>query len=413
MLSIPATYYKNNEDYITLTAIRDFMRKHPEGGFKLSLPREALLDSILDFGNQNEDNAETVLDWIDTVLQEGIKDIYLQYAPLSEEMQLLFMSDKSIRDYLRIYASSSLDKHICMNQYSEDYKLVSTTYSKDNHGSRITFVYCKKLHMHDKKNRSTKAIDYPVIADYFIDSQWLLVRAKPRSNLYIFNPNGFNLEDAETTTTEKEIRQVTLLVEKVLKTEKTNKAYVSSILKNKIFNLLHKYSDTPAVISEVMKERSQQIADISQSIQSLCTVLDFSCIPQSMVGDVDEDISNIIEKYLSINWKDKSVFMKDREAYPVKLSATDEEESKVEQSAALEEPLQTKALFFDNKKMLYKSKRCDGVVFQWKRKNPANFIKDSFAVRIFVNPKGHCIFKFSEYTAKEDIENVVFSIIDN
>ena len=96
----------------------------------------------------------------------------------------------------------------------------------------LPLYYCKKLHMHDKKNRSTKTIDYPVIADYFIDSQWLLVRAKPRSNLYIFNPDGFNLEDATTTTTEKEIRQVTILVEEILKTEKTNKTYVSSIHRN-------------------------------------------------------------------------------------------------------------------------------------------------------------------------------------
>ena len=33
MLTIPATYYNNNEDYITLTAIRSFMRNHPEGKF--------------------------------------------------------------------------------------------------------------------------------------------------------------------------------------------------------------------------------------------------------------------------------------------------------------------------------------------------------------------------------------------
>lgn len=36
MLTIPATYYNNNEDYITLTAIRSFMRNHPEGKFKVS-----------------------------------------------------------------------------------------------------------------------------------------------------------------------------------------------------------------------------------------------------------------------------------------------------------------------------------------------------------------------------------------
>ena len=411
MLTIPATYYNNNEDYITLTAIRSFMRNHPEGKFKVSFPREELLDSIIDFGNQNDSNSETVLNWIDAVLQEGIKDIYLQYAPISEEMQLLFTSKSGIENYLDAYRNKTLNHHVCMNTYGQQYILVSALYIENS--KRITFVYCRKLHVHDKKNRTTKEIDYPVIADYFLDSAWLLIRAKPRSNLYIFNPDGFDIEEAESTTTEKEIRLVSSLVGKILQVQKESKSFISAQLKNKIFNLLHAYSNTPTEIAKVMEEKKSEIQDIANNIQTLCTVPNYCNISQSMAKDIKEDISNIIEKYLSINWKDKNIFIKDRMAYPVKLSATDEEESKVEQSAALEEPLQTKALFFDNKKMLYKSKQCDGVVFQWKRKNPENFLRDSFAVRIFVNQKGHCVFKFSEYTAKEDIENVVFSIIND
>lgn len=411
MLTIPATYYNNNEDYITLTAIRSFMRNHPEGRFKVSLPREELLDSIIDFGNQNDSNSETVLNWIDAVLQEGIKDIYLQYAPISEEMQLLFTSKSGIENYLDTYRNKTLNHHVCMNTYGQQYILVSALYIENS--KRITFVYCRKLHVHDKKNRTTKEIDYPVIADYFLDSAWLLIRAKPRSNLYIFNPDGFDIEEAESTTTEKEIRLVSSLVGKILQVQKESKSFISAQLKNKIFNLLHAYSNTPTEIAKVMEEKKSEIQDIANNIQTLCTVPNYCNISQSMAKDIKEDISNIIEKYLSINWKDKNIFIKDRMAYPVKLSATDEEESKVEQSAALEEPLQTKALFFDNKKMLYKSKQCNGVVFQWKRKNPENFLRDSFAVRIFVNQKGHCVFKFSEYTAKEDIENVVFSIIND
>ena len=411
MLTIPATYYNNNEDYITLTAIRSFMRNHPEGKFKVSLPREELLDSIIDFGNQNDSNSETVLNWIDAVLQEGIKDIYLQYAPISEEMQLLFTSKSGIENYLDAYRNKTLNHHVCMNTYGQQYILVSALYIENS--KRITFVYCRKLHVHDKKNRTTKEIDYPVIADYFLDSAWLLIRAKPRSNLYIFNPDGFDIEEAESTTTEKEIRLVSSLVGKILQVQKESKSFISAQLKNKIFNLLHAYSNTPTEIAKVMEEKKSEIQDIANNIQTLCTVPNYCNISQSKAKDIKEDISNIIEKYLSINWKDKNIFIKDRMAYPVKLSATDEEESKVEQSAALEEPLQTKALFFDNKKMLYKSKQCDGVVFQWKRKKPENFLRDSFAVRIFVNQKGHCVFKFSEYTAKEDIENVVFSIIND
>lgn len=104
-----------------------------------------------------------------------------------------------------------------------------------------------------------------------------------------------------------------------------------------------------------------------------------------------EDVSNTVEKYLSINWKDKKVFMQDRDAYPIRISATDEEESKVEQTAALTEPLQMKAVFFDNKKMLYKSKSCDGVSFRWKRKNVVGGQNQYFSVRITISSKGECV----------------------
>lgn len=411
MLSIPATYYKNNEDYITLPAIKSFMRAHSDGKFKLSMPREDLMNSIITYANQSDDHAEVVLNWIDEVLQEGIKDIYLQYAPLPEKLQLLFTTENGITNYLQVYTDRKCSKHICLNNYNEDYRLINTSYVASDMGRKLVFIYCKKLHMHDKKKQHTKVIDYPVVAEYSIDSHWLLVRAKPRSNLYVFNPEGFLLEDAESTTTEKQIREVVDLVSSILEIEKFNKSYASELLKNNIFNLLHKYSNTPAEIAKIMDEKAEKIASVSESIQALCTVPEHCVIPGNMTSDIDEDITNIIEKYLSINWNDKYIFIRDREAYPVKLSATDEEESKVEQTAAMEEPLQTKALFFDNKKMLYKSKRCDGVVFQWKRKDPTPFTKDSFTVRIFVNQRGHCIFKFSEYTAKEDIENVIFSII--
>jgi len=174
---------------------------------------------------------------------------------------------------------------------------------------------------------------------------------------------------------------------------------------------MDEYSSTPNEIAKVMQNNRDKIKEISAAIQSLCKVPDKCNIPDLMMKDVDEDILNVVEKYLSINWSDKNIFIQDRDAYPIKLSATDEEESKVEQSAGLEEPLQTKALFFDNKKMIYKSKQCDGIVLRWKRKTTLRSKESFFKVRIFVNPKGNCVFKFSEYTSKEDIENVIFSII--
>ena len=143
---------------------------------------------------------------------------------------------------------------------------------------------------------------------------------------------------------------------------------------------------------------------MSKSIKELCQLQD------SQVSDVCDDIKNIVEKYLSITWKDKSIFTKDREAYPIKLNATDDEASRVEQVSGFAQPLQTKTVFFDNKKMLYKNQKCDNIELKWKRKN-TKYFNDSFNVNLSVDGKGVCILKFREYVVREDIENVLSKII--
>lgn len=414
MLKIPDTYYKNNEDYITLAVIRKFVDTHPNGKFKRNATRQELLDDILAYGGQNDTCKEAVLTWIDEVLQEGIKDIYLQYMPLPEEMNVLFSTQESVERHLQGYIDASISRHICENQYGKDYVLVFAIYSEDEYGRRITFTYCKKLYIYDKNKRSAKPVDYPVNVDYFLDQEWLLVRAKPRSNLYLYEYEEFNLDIANRTTTDQEIHEVMHLVERILGTKaprKSDKSAMTGALKNRIFKLLDKYSQTPVEIARVISNHGEQIQRIFSLIQEICIIKNVCILPEWMKKDVMEDVSNTVEKYLSINWKDKKVFMQDRDAYPIRISATDEEESKVEQTAALTEPLQMKAVFFDNKKMLYKSKSCDGVSFRWKRKNVVGGQNQYFSVRITISSKGECVFKFTEYTAKEDIENVVFSII--
>lgn len=213
------------------------------------------MDDILTYAERSADCAEEVLSWIDEVLQEGIKDIYLQYTPLPDNMSLLFTTQANIEKHLRNYANPAFSQHICMNEYGKNYALVSAIYSKDEYGQRITFTYCKKLHTYDRIKHSSKPIDYPVTADYFLDQEWLLVRAKPRSNLYVYEPEGFVLEAAETTTAEKEIRQVMRLAGKIIGVEASASAgrtKTTGVLKNKIFKLLDKYSQTPAKIAEIM-----------------------------------------------------------------------------------------------------------------------------------------------------------------
>ena len=412
MLNIPASFKNNNEDYITLPAIINFMKKHKIKGTSRGT-REELLDKIIEYGNNNDTNANYVIEWIDYVIQEGIKDVYLKFAILSDDIELITKDETKLNSYLKNFIAKDFSAHICSNKYGSEFELINAYVENSKMGRKIIFIYCKNLYVYNNsKDKSiVKKVIYPVIAEYYIDSQWLLVKAKPKSNLYNWSEEKFDIEKTVSTTTEKQIFEVIELVEKILHINRGDRDTNSNNLKNRIFKLLKKYTTTPKEIVDIMSNENEQILNISTLICNICSVSDKCQLPIGAEKDIDNDIRNIIEKYLSINWNEKEIFIEDREAYPIKISATDEEESKVEQTAALFEPLQTKALFFDNKKMLYKNESCDGITFKWKRINCNYGQRDKFAVKIFVNQKGMCIFKFNEYTEKEDIENVIFSII--
>ena len=109
--------------------------------------------------------------------------------------------------------------------------------------------------------------------------------------------------------------------------------------------MLEKYTQTPKEILELMNGKSSETDEMVNSLMNnICN------LPNNYRGDVKSSILNMIEKYFSISYPDKKIFTKDRDAYPLKLNATDEEDSTVEQKSALENPLQSKGIFFDNKK---------------------------------------------------------------
>lgn len=108
----------------------------------------------------------------------------------------------------------------------------------------------------------------------------------------------------------------------------------------------------------------------------------------------------------------KNLLKKGKAAYPTRLSATDEEETKVETTAARGDPLQTKAAFFDSKKILYNQQSCEGLTLMWKRKSQGFFNEEYIPVKIKVGTSGECVISFRKYTAKEDIDDVIWTIVN-
>lgn len=195
-------------------------------------------------------------------------------------------------------------------------------------------------------------------------------------------------------------------VEQIFNVHVDDKKKDAHFLKIKIFKFLDSLVKTPPEISVILDSLSDQMDLISANIAEFCSIDD------GKINDVKDDIKNLFEKHISINYSDIDVFKKGKSAYPIKLCATDEEETKVETTAARNEPLQTKAAFFDSKKILYNQQSCEGLTIMRKRKSKGYFDDEYIPVKIKVGTSRECVISFRKFTEKEDIDDVIWTIID-
>lgn len=404
MFKMPGTFKDENEKYVVVPALRSFIKEKKEIKSEYSSDRDSLISNVLAYSEKDEKAEAEVVEWIDGIVKEGIKDLYIKEILTNSSIDLILKDDGKIKKILNEKLIGVSIHHICGNNYNEKLRLVKYEIRQTKRGRVISFYMCKMIHMYDRKNQ-TRALMYPIFVDLYVDKKIVAGRAKSKSNMYIYNKSGFTISNAVHITTEKEIMAAIDEIVNYFSIGIKKAAILDDIFRKKLYKLLDNYTHTPLIIQDKIDSNSNFIEDTTNAI-----INDVCALKICYYDDVKYDITNMVEKYFSISHPDKDIFINDREAYPLKIIATDEEESHVEQTAAAEEPLQSKAVFFDNKKMMQKSQLCDGVLFVFNRMNPTYFGK-SFNVKI-ISKKDYCWFKFTEYTREDDIDHVLFSIID-
>lgn len=401
MFSIPYTFASEDESYITIPALRRFAKEKREENFRISADRPQLIDDIEKYANQSEEKKEEVLDWLDKVLVEGIKEIQIKYLDDTFPVDLL-SDDAYIEGILSSKLADNSNQHLCQ-AYTEELRLYRYEIETDNNlGRRIKIYFGELLCTYDR-DRGSAIIPYPVFVELFLDKGIIVARAKSKSGLYKYM-TSFVLEAAVPTKAEKQMADAIKSVCNWFALEIASRSAASAFFKKKLYFMLEKYTKTPKEIKNLIETKEAEIDNMVELLmKNIC------CLPENYREDIKSNVLNMVEKYFSISYKDKKIFTRERDAYPLKLNATDEEDSKVEQTAALEEPLQSKGIFFDNKKMLQKSKSCDGVSFMFNRMNTL-YCTRSFKVKIVII-NDFCTLKFTEYTMEEDIIHVLFSFI--
>lgn len=402
MFSVPYTFANEDESYITIPALKRFAREKKNEDLKTTVDRPQLLQDIENYANQSPENEAEVLDWLDQVLVEGIKDVQIKLIDDESFTTSFIDQDEFVEKVLEPLIVNKTNRHLNKG-YTESLGVFRYEITNESvFGRRIRLYMGKLLCTFDKKHGAA-TVPYPIAVDVYCDAGIIVARAKSKSGLYKYEED-FVLEKATPTKSEKETAAaIKWVAEKlVLNTRKSFEA--ETVFKSQLYDMLEKYTKTPTEIINLMDAKKTEIDGVVETVMhQICNLW------AAYREDVKSNVLNMVEKYFSISYPNKQIFIKDREAYPLKLNATDEEDSKVEQTAALEEPLQSKAIFFDNKKMLQKSRACDGVTFMFARLNTM-YCSRQFKVKIVVN-KDYCMLKFTEYTMEEDIIHVLFSLI--
>lgn len=402
MFSVPYTFANEDESYITIPALKRFAREKKNEDLKTTVDRPQLLQDIENYANQSPENEAEVLDWLDQVLVEGIKDVQIKLIDDESFTTSFIDQDEFVEKVLEPLIVNKTNRHLNKG-YTESLGVFRYEITNESvFGRRIRLYMGKLLCTFDKKHGAA-TVPYPIAVDVYCDAGIIVARAKSKSGLYKYEED-FVLEKATPTKSEKETAAaIKWVAEKlVLNTRKSFEA--ETVFKSQLYDMLEKYTKTPTEIINLMDTKKTEIDGVVETVMhQICN------LRAAYREDVKSNVLNMVEKYFSISYPNKQIFIKDREAYPLKLNATDEEDSKVEQTAALEEPLQSKAIFFDNKKMLQKSRACDGVTFMFARLNTM-YCSRQFKVKIVVN-KDYCMLKFTEYTMEEDIIHVLFSLI--
>ncbi|MFZ5352780.1 MAG: SAP domain-containing protein [Bacillota bacterium] len=401
---IPYSLKRENENYFTLPVLRKFCKKY---GLSTTDSRSDLMESIIQFGAKNKGNANIVREWADQVLKEGIKHIYFRkvYFP---DSKLNSLKNTKLCDQIMVSTFSDCPLHYLTACSSENtLSLQSYIYEVDSNDNvtKISFFFSILLLENNIEGSPDKVI-FPVFVDLDLVNCIVAGRAKSKSGIF-FDNEAHTVEEKNRTNSETIIiKAIEYIVSKLGITQEA-KEKSSSDLRQTYYKLLKEFTFTPAIVKQQIDSKNPELDEF---ITNVFTSLGIDLYTNIMKAKNDMRI--FIEKYISINCADKTIFTKDRAAYPVKLIATDSELTKVETTTSNKEPLQCKPAFFDNKNSLEHEQACDGLVLCYNRINTKYFGTDPYVVKLHIS-KGYGVIRFESYVEEEDIQNVLSRIIKN
>ncbi|OSA95064.1 UNVERIFIED_ORG: hypothetical protein B2H93_06290 [Clostridium botulinum] len=404
---IPFCFKDRHEEYLTLGSLQEFCKNN---NLKTSLDKIELINSIIEFSKIDENNSHKVCKWIDYTLKEGIKKLII--AKINNVRKLRYKTEDEwieiINEKFQVYESS------CILNYPHKNIISLCGYEfefNNNKVSKVNLKYTILLKEQKKKDQPPINIIYPIFIDIYVDEGYIVGRSKSKSSILKFQTietDKKKIDDIiESMNCDKLINEALNLTMEKIDVSKEDVPTGIHIFKG----IIHKMVDETTATPNEIKEKLDEEDGIRQSfIKNFLERQGINLLNGENYKNAIEDLTVLMEKYISINYSDKKIFTEDRYGYPIQISATDEDSSSVEETSLEDKPLQCTPIFFDNKKIIQKQKKCDNVVMVFKRTPKTYFTNKTFPAIIEVK-RGSMHIDLRKYVLEEDIKNVLSRII--
>lgn len=404
-MKIPFCFTDKGEDYLTKGPLQKFCKKHE---LPTSEDKGDLINYIVEFANKNSSNEEIVLEWLEGVLKEGVKHIFIKRCDIPKIFEEY--NEDRLEKVIEETFGAIEQSYIIGSSHENTLKCLSYTYEYENDKiSKICFTYSIMLAELKKGKTSYNKIIYPIYVDVDFNNKVIIGRAKSKNTIYeyIIGQQGELIPDNEKANTFKLVTRAMHEVANNLGIIYESKDKSRYMWGGKFFELIEECTETPKEIKEAICREKDNVENF---------IIDFfgrhniSPIYKDNYEKAKEDLNLFMEKYLAINLDNEEVFKENRVAYPIKIAATDTDLTSVEQTTANRRPLQASPVFYDNKKILLRRRQCDKSSLVFKRDKQKYILTDEFVVTLEVKG-GYCVIQTVSYLLEEDIQNVLLRII--
>jgi hypothetical protein len=401
-MGIPNSFSAEDSDYLTIPALRTFCAN---ANLELYINRPELIEAIEEFANLSIENNHYTQVWLNHILKAGIKTCMVRriYPNAIRKRNII---EKIIKDK---YPHCNND-FICEHTPTNECELISYELEADGNNDVTVahFVFLTRVvRVTDIFAKVSSIITYPIFIDVDLTSGFSIARSKSIANLFKVK-NETEIDPAYRTSAEALMAHCEEAIKNTLNYTHDNVNTSREAFKRTIFNILNRYTSTPAVIREkINRSETGCITFIRQMFSEVDIPLALETY-----NDALYDMKVFIEKYASITYPDEEIFINDRMAYPVKFIAQDNEFTKIQEtSSGYEDPLQRKKAFFDSKKSVYTDKKCDKICLCHKRLPRKYYGDKPYNVQIYIGTAGTCIVKFLRFVEEDDIQYVLSRII--